>query len=419
MPHPSKGLSVFLGLALGSLTAALAAQEPVREKGKGKDIVGLPAGFVRFARVPDGGIQPRILAAPDGKLHLVYFRPVAPGGDLFACAAGAEVESFSTPVRVNAAEGSVVPASGGPRADAALAGDGRLHVVWTSSIAADESGAGPRRLFHARAREDGTFEPERELLASNHDVAFVAALAVDPALYVFFSASETTAEGARRPRVWMLRSQDGGATFSAPPAIDRAEDGVSLESALACGVSPGGVIYVLYRLDRAADAGEGQGGRPRDMRALSSDDGGESFRSSFVSNLKSARDPASGASLYAGPNSMLAAWEAQGQVFWSHFEDDNRKVSLPVQVKRKMDDVWRTRPVVAANSGREILLAWFEVPRAGPGQRPEPDAAPVLAWQVWDKKRNMPLENGLAPEPPGSSPPAVVVRADRGFTIVY
>jgi hypothetical protein len=49
----------------------------------------------------------------------------------------------------------------------------------------------------------------------------------------------------------------------------------------------------------------------------------------------------------------------------------------------------------------------------------EPGSEPVLGWQFWDKRRGVPIASGLASEPPGKSAPAVFVRKDSGFTIVY
>lgn len=396
---------------------------PAQGKPRTKDIIGLPENYIRFSRVGGGGIQPLVFPGADGTLRVLYF--VARGderGDLFTCVSKDEGKTFSEPRRLNATEGSVAAPRSFHRAAGALAAEGLLHVLWLdSSGSADDEGRACR-LAYTRVGAGGDVEPERDLFPAHDEVALTA-LAVDPEqqnVFAFFAAPETLAEGATRTRIWGARSTDAGASFSEPVTIDPEGDGVCVDSAISAGVSPKGALYALYRMFASYGKPENPAAGVMDSRLLTSVDDGQSFKAGFVDNWKFGRDPQSGACLFRGPHHMFMAFEGRGQVYWSYIKDDSHKIGLPIAPKRKWEELWRTRAVVAANDGKEVILVYLERPRAGTNlPRPAEDAVPVVAWQVWDKSRNFPIEHGVAPDAPGKSSPAVFVRADGGFTIVY
>ena len=402
---------------------AVTAQEPpkpapAQDKPRQKDVVGLPENYVRFARLGGGGTQPLVFPDSDGGLRVLYFvAREEERGDLFTSASQDEGKTFSEPRRVNATEGAVTAPYGFHRAAGALAADGLLHVLWLNAAKDGEETA---RLLFTRVPADGAVEPERELFPAHGDVV-QAALAVDEDhVFVFFAAPEELAEGATRQRIWAARSSDAGASFSEPVAIDPEADGVCVDSAMAAGVSPKGGLYALYRMFTSFGKPENPAAGVVDMRLLSSVDEGESFKSGFVDNWKFGRDPQSGVCMFRATGNMFIAFEGRGQVYWSFIKDDSKKIGLPIAPKRKWEDVWRTRPVVATNKGQELILAYLECPREGTNvPRPAEGAVPVVAWQVWDKSRSLPLDHGVAPDSSGKNAPAVFVRADGGFTIIY
>jgi hypothetical protein len=430
MVKSTRGWSAWI-LGFTPALSVLGQDPPETDQGEAKpragDAIGLPADYVRYSRLPAGGIQPLAFtdpADPTQGLTLLYFVPRdEEQGDLFTCRSSDEGKTFSDPLRVNAVDGSVASPDGFHRACGALANGGVLHVLWIDLPAGTGSDGerGPGRLVYARVAADGNVEAGREVFGAL-DGPEAGALAVDEEgrVFAFFSAREELEDGAVRYRIWAARSTDGGDSFSEPVAVDREEQGVSVGSALAAGVSPKGAIYVLYRMNASFGKAENPDAGVKDTRLLSSVDAGETYKSVFVDNWKLGRDPKSGACLFRAPGHMFVAYEGRGQVYWSYIKNDVHKIGLPIEPKRKSPELWRNRPVVAANRGREVMLAYLERPRAAVNaQSPAPDAEPVLAWQVWDKSRNFPLDHGFGPEPPRKSWPAAIVRADGGFTLFY
>jgi hypothetical protein len=404
-------------------------EEPV---GKPRNLVALPDDYVQFQRLPQGGVQPLLAVDAAGEPHLVYLRPAAHGADLYATRSR-DGAPFPEGLRVNGRDGSVALLDGRHGAAFALGADGRQHVLWVGS------GAEPA-LLYARSTPDGDgFEPER-VLATPPGLGCGPALAVGGAghVFVFYAAHGSGAPGDApgddgsgagagqvagaevaasepRGRIFMLRSGDGGGSFLEPVAIDEEKHAVSMECSLAAIVDKFDDLFVFYRAAMEPRRGESKA-KARDMRMLSSTDGGDTFDSVLVSNWKAQRDPRSSCSLSQGPHRVLAAWEGNGQVFWSHVVRDTRKVSIPLEPRQGSEDFTRSRPVAISNAGNEVLLAWLQRP-AGT-QVTSPDELRV-AWQVWDKSRNLPLGNGQAPDPAGTSWPVAFARADGGFVVVY
>src|SRR5258708_1596086 len=84
-------------------------------------------------RMPDGGIQPQIAVEPNGTIHMIYFAGDPKSGDLFYVRSTAAGEAFSSPLRVNSQEGSVI-AIGTIRGGQIQVGEnGRVHVAWNGS----------------------------------------------------------------------------------------------------------------------------------------------------------------------------------------------------------------------------------------------------------------------------------------------
>jgi hypothetical protein len=118
----------------------------------------------------------------------------------------------------------------------------------------------------------------------------------------------------------------------------------------------------------------------------------------------------SSASLVDAPNGVLAAWETQGQVFWTRIDRESGKPGRSNGAPGKSSN--RKHPVVASNAKGEVILAWTE------GM--DWDKAGSLAWQVYDKS-GRPIDElkGKADGVPKWSLVATFARPDGGFTVVY
>ncbi len=401
-----------LALAL-AVAFSFQDQEPQPgKKQKPRNLVGLPEDYVRFVRVPEGGVQPRVLLDAGGVLHLFYLKGEGGAGDLHACRSSDQGQTFSPPLRVNGREGSVAAPEGRPDAYFALGPSGREHAVWV--------GSEPERpLYYTQSRPDGDgFEPERSLLPRTAGLGRGPAVAVDAEgrVYVYYAAYDPdvpSEEGIEPPaRIFLLRSRDGS-SFTEPVSIDNEKHGVSLQSELAAEIGANGTVYLLCRVATDFKKDGESKARARDVRLLSSTDGGDTFdKAVLVGNWRIQRDPRGTGCLFESPNAMLAAWMTDGQVFWSYVLDESRTIAPPLEPKRGRENFTRSRPALSSNKG-EVCLVWIERPIGEPG------AEARITWQVWEKLRKLPLGNGQAPEPAGKSAPAVFTRPGGGFTIVY
>lgn len=92
------------------------------------------AAAVTVARVPDSGLQPRLVNDADGGLHLLYFKkrlsaPSAREGRLYYRQYDSVAQRFSAPVQVSSTAFDLQTFAIS-RASMALDGNGRAHVLW-------------------------------------------------------------------------------------------------------------------------------------------------------------------------------------------------------------------------------------------------------------------------------------------------
>jgi len=107
---------------------------------------------------------------------------------------------------------------------------------------------------------------------------------------------------------------------------------------------------------------------------------------------------------------VLAAWETQGQVYYTQIDPTTGKRSQPIPAPGAAKD--RKHPSVSANGVGEVILAWTE--RSGW------EKAGSLVWQVFDPAGHPTgelgrVEGGI----PVWSMAAVVPRPDGGFTVIH
>lgn len=330
-------------------------------------------------RTPGDGIQPQAVVDQSGRIHLVYFKGAARGGDLFYVHKDAKAPAFSKPVQVNSKPGSAIAVGTIRGAQIALGRNERIHVTWNS--------ANGKEMLYTRLNKDA-FEPERNVMAWTRGLDGGGSVAADDKgnVYVAWhgSAPDNTRGEAGRA-VFVAKSRDEGKTFAKEARANQTDTG-------ACGccgmkaLAAGDRLYLLYR---AATKITG-----RDMTLLVSD-GTERIVSKW--NIGSC--PMSSADLLKGRDGIIAAWEAERQI---GFLDGEEVVGPQGSAKRK-------HPSLAQNASGMLLLAWVE----NSGW----EKSGALAWQLFKDNKSVGEIQGGEAIPVWSMPSAVAV-GDQ-FYIIY
>jgi hypothetical protein len=286
-----------------------------------------------------------------------------------------------------------------------------VHVAWNGSrVALPKPSTGGSPMLYARSLAGGSasasgFEPQRNLITRTTDLDGGGTVAADEEGHVYV-AWHGRAEGARRDetgrRMWVARSADEGATFDPESAA------VDLETG-ACGccgtrslADRRGNLYLMYR---AATAGV-----ERDMYLLSSRDHGARFQARSLGAWRTGMCPMSSESLADAGPAVFAAWETNGQVFFTRVDRQSGAVQGPISPPGRAGS--RKHPAVAASDSGETILVWTE----GTGWQ----KGGALAWQAFDASGQ---PNGKAGFLDGGVPvwglATVVARPDGGFVIIH
>ncbi len=363
---------------------------------------------VHLVKTPDGGIQPQAVVDGRGAVHLVYFKGEPGGGDIYYARLEPGKETFTPAIRVNRRPGSAIAIGTIRGAQIALGRRGRVHVAWNGSDKAEPKNPfGSTPMLYTRSDEEGkAFEPERNVMLKTSELDGGGTVASDQEgnVYVAWHArSEDAADGEAGRRMWVARSEDDGASFSAEePAFEKATGACGC-----CGTKAladrGGTVYVLYR---AATQNVG-----RDIYLLSSRDHGRSFDGVLVHPWKQNACPMSSTSLAPGEGGVLAAWETNQQVFFARVDPGTSKFSTPVSPPG-IGGGGRKHPAVAGNAAGASILVWAEGTAWQRGGS--------LVWQVFDQAGRPTGENGRVDDGiPVWGLPTVVARSDGSFLIVH
>lgn len=363
---------------------------------------------VKVVRVPEGGIQPQAAVDSEGRLHLVYYKGDAAGGDLFYVTRAAGAEQFSGPLAVNSQKGSAIAAGSIRGAQMALGRNGRVHVAWNGGKGAAKAVVGGKEvtpMLYTRLNDAGTaFEPERNLITRNAGLDGGGAVAADNAgnVYVFWhgSAPENTAKEAGRA-VFVARSTDDGKTFGAETRATEIETGACGCCGMKAFADARGAVYVLYRA--------ATGNTERGQTLLVARAPGAPFAVSFSDPWKATTCPMSSASLSSAPDGVLAAWETGSQVKFGRIDPVTSRVEALVP---SLPGTKRKHPLAVANRRGEVLFVWAEGTGWAKGGS--------LAWQVYAAdgsltERRGRIENGI----PVWSVPAAVALPDGTFAILH
>jgi hypothetical protein len=364
---------------------------------------------VRFCRVPGNGIQPQIAIDSRGTLHIVYYTGDPYHGDLHYGRSEDGGASFSPAIPVNQG-GSAIAAGTIRGAQLALGKSGRVHVAWNGSnnngSLNPDSGKPGAPMLYSRLNNSGTaFEPQRNLMLQSFGLDGGGSIAADASGNVYIgwhgiAAAEAKMpgkEGEARRRVWMIESEDDGKTFSTEKRAWAEETGACGCCGMKIFVSRNGEVFALYR-----SATEGV---HRDIYLLRSNDHGRSFQGKLLHKWNLNACPMSSMDFGENANTVVAAWETAGQVYWTRI--GNGRAGEPIAAPG--EGKGRKHPRIAVNERGDVILVWTQGTGWAKGGS--------FAYQVYDRT-GKPAQNGEFPGIAIWSFAAVVARPDGGFSIV-
>ncbi|WP_395751875.1 sialidase family protein [Prosthecobacter sp.] len=297
---------------------------------------------VLLERVPEGGVQPQIVATREGTLHLVYLKGAPQGGDVRYVSKKAGTSEWSTPRTINSTPGSAVAMGTIRGAQIAVGKDDSVHVVWNGPGGKNQ----PSPLLYSRSLNRGaTFEKQRDLKSDTQGLdggASIAASAKGEVFVVWHGAPAGAAPGEINRRVFVLKSTDNGANFSRPQIANEDDPGVCACCSLKTFVTPGGELLTLYRAARTM----GQ----RDITLMTSTDGGASFQHRNVGPWAINMCPMSSASVVAAGAKTRAAWEAEGRIYTALLDATSGALAVSEDKSR--------HPALAVNAAGETLVSW-------------------------------------------------------------
>ena len=193
---------------------------------------------------PDGGLQPRLVTAADGGVHLLYFKkrlsaPSAREGNLYYREYLREERRFGLPVKVSSTAFNLQTFAIA-RASMAFDGEGRAHVVWYL----------PRENRYLYARSDAQrlqFEEQRSLVSEYIEGVDAAAdvAAEGNQVAIVWGAGELSAEQERT--VYARFSDDGGKNFGAEQRVGNDDLGACACCSLAAEFDQQGRLSIAYR----------------------------------------------------------------------------------------------------------------------------------------------------------------------------
>ena len=381
--------------------------------GLGRGAVPLPTRVtpIELRRVPEAGLQPQVVRGADGLLHLVYFRGPAAGGDLLYVSSRDDGQTFSAPLRVNSRPGSAI-ASGTIRgAQIAMGPDGRVHVAWNGSDSAlprslthPKTGRAGAPMLYARSNPRRTaFEPQRNLMTRTYGLDGGGSLGVHRReVFVVWHANpvgESDSEAARR--VWLARSSDAGATFTAEQAAWSEPTGACGCCGMQLYAAVDGRLHLLFRSAQAQIN--------RDIYLLTSADRGRTFTGARLHEWDINACPMTSMSIAARGAQLFGAWETDGQVFFG--DVTNGAAIEPRAPAGNVAGSQRKHPRLSFSKDGAMLLVWSE----GAGW----NRGGSLAWQAYDAAGKPMGGPGPGAAVPTWSFGAPTPRADGGFTVFY
>jgi hypothetical protein len=359
--------------------------------------------IVRTMRVPDGGIQPQVVARGD-VVHLLYVTGDPKAADVRYARSIDGGRSFGESIRVNSEPGSAIAIGTvrGPRL--AVGKNGRVHVAWMGSSRAAPKGPGNAvPMLYARMTDAGeTFEPQRNVIAEHAglDGGGTVAADRDGNVYVVWHAPAKPGDHDEQGRVvWVARSTDDGKTFAAERRANAADTGVCA----CCGldaVADDDSLLVLYR-----SANERV---HRDMHLLRMNATNGQVEAGVLDRLNVGVCVMSTAAMVRTSGPLVAAWEGRGEVFYGALDATRLTASSTAPPG---DGKNRKHPRLAVNAAGQALLVWTEDTAWNRGG--------TIGWQLLDEQLKPLGPAGRADGLPAWGTAAPFATRDGGFAIVY
>jgi hypothetical protein len=359
---------------------------------------------VRLARTPNGGIQPQIAQAPNGALHLIYFKGEPIAGDVFYTTASPAPEpAWSKPIRVNSVPGSVIATGTIRGAHLAIDGDGRPHVAWMGSSKASPRPKVGAPMLYTRLNLDKTaFKPQRNVVTWATGLDGGGSLAADRKgnVYVAWHAGPEGHDAGEEARaVFVARSSDSGKTFVRETRAGTERTGACGCCGMRAFADKAGNLALLYRTAN---------GESRDMNLLVSSDQGASFKSSILNKWAIFKCPMSSATLTEGHGRILATTEKAGRIGLHLVDPKSLKTSKPgIPFVGKS----AKHPIAVDNSKGESLLASIEGSGWNRGGK--------VTWQIYNATGNLTADKGRGTASPTWSLLSAVALPNDDFLIFY
>ena len=306
--------------------------------------VSASAANVRIDAVPEGGVQPQAVVDANGTAHLVYLK-----GDPKACNVrytrkSKSAAQWSTPISANSEPSSAVAMGTIRGAQLALGKGGTLHLVWNGAMQPAAHGS---PLFYARLEPgQAKFSPQRNLLGNTAALDGGASVAANGRgeVFIVWHGKRDGDKGDETTRVvFVLKSQDNGATFGTPAVANPDFAGTCACCSLKALAAPDGGLFTLYRAARSTSQ--------RDITLLASTDGGTNFRHETLHPWSTMMCPMSSASLLASAQGVRAAWETDGKIF-------STLLTAASQAPTEIATGKAKHPAMAVNARGETLVAW-------------------------------------------------------------
>jgi hypothetical protein len=400
--HQFRLCAVLALLSAGFAGSAALGAPPKR--GKTAKVAG-GATEVKLTRVQDRGIQPQAAVDTEGTLHLIYLGDEPGNANVYYVRKPAGSEKFSKRMLVNSQAGSAIAVGSIRGAHLALGKANRVHVAWNGSGTAEPKGnvkyGNP--MLYSRLTEDGTqFEQQRNVIQKAYGLDGGGSVAADLEgnVYVAWHAGDGTGEANRR--VWFVHSTDDGESFGEEETADSKKSGVCGCCGMKAFADRQGTLYMLYR-----SASEKVN---RDMVLLTSTDHGKSFQAGVTDHWMIATCPMSSEAFVDAADSVLSAWETDGQVFFSRIDKKDQLGSRPIAAPGTARG--RKHPALAVNNKGETIFVWTE----GTGW----EKGGALAWQVFDEKGKPTGNKGRTDNAvPVWSFAAVYTEPDDSFVILH
>lgn len=351
---------------------------------------------------PDDGLQPRIVVDQSGAIHLLYFkrrinRPDAREGNLYYRQYLADAQKWGNPVKVSTQAYNLQTVSIS-RADMAVDGEGRVHVVWYL----------PREVEYFYTRSDidrKSFEPQQSIVSQYTEGLDAGAgiAAAGSQVAIVWGAGDLSREYERT--VYARMSQDNGASFGPETRVGSPALGACGCCSLATGFTDENDLRVAYR-----SAIDGVG---RHMQLLTQP--ANTDNPAFYDPVHELQQwqisscPLSTNQIVLdGAGSQWLVFETAARIVQKNLDSGD----VPARVAEPTSNTRQKNPVIAVNGAGQRLIVWGEAISHSRGG--------TLNMRLFDADDTS-LDSGFADaiEIPDFSFPAAATLPGGGFLVLY